>query len=246
MNWGENIKEAIALFDVDIPAEALDVLDAYIRLVVDGCRKMNLVSFSDEKELALRHVADSLACLPSLPDGPVRCVDVGSGAGFPGLPVAVARPDLSVTLLESVGKKADFLCDAARFLGLGNVDVVCARAETVGQSDAGRESWDVALSRAAGKLPVVLEYCLPLVRVGGTAVFFLGGVCVGNLEEMLSVPAGVLGGRLGGNRAYRLEKDGKERMIVSVDKVSRTPDEYPRRPGVPKKRPIAAIGRIET
>ncbi|XP_025813771.1 uncharacterized protein LOC112891083 isoform X1 [Panicum hallii] len=152
----------------------------YVEALLDWNQRMNLTAVTDEAEVMTRHVADSLAVLPPLErayrarsttgggdtDG-VRLIDVGSGAGLPGLILAVARPSWRFTLLESMKKRCTFLEHAVEAMGLSNVDVVCDRAENVGQSLDYREAYDIAAARAVAELKVLAEYCLPLVRVGG-------------------------------------------------------------------------------
>nr|CAB3467640.1 unnamed protein product [Digitaria exilis] len=152
----------------------------YVEALLDWNQRMNLTAVTDEAEVMTRHVADSLAVLPPLErayrsrsvtgggdiDG-VSLIDVGSGAGLPGLILAVARPSWRFTLLESMKKRCTFLEHAVESMGLSNVDVVCDRAENVGQSLDYREAYDIAAARAVAELKVLAEYCLPLVRVGG-------------------------------------------------------------------------------
>jgi 16S rRNA (guanine527-N7)-methyltransferase len=179
-------------------------------------------------------VADSLALLPWLGDA-IRLVDVGSGGGMPGIPLQLARPDLELTLVESDGRKAAFLEQAAARLGLGLV-VLAERAETVGRGPL-RETFDAACSRALAPLPVAAELCLPLVRVGGRML------ALRTAAEDLAAAAGALR-RLGGGEPElrpapsRLRRRG---VVVVVPKLGPTPPEYPRRPGVPSRSPLSKL-----
>jgi 16S rRNA (guanine527-N7)-methyltransferase len=179
---------------------------------------------------------DSLVLLDFLPPGPLRVIDIGSGGGLPGLPLRLARPDIALTLLEANQRKAAFLVQAAATLGLADVEVVARRAEDAGHDPLHRETYDFALARAVAPMPVLVELCLPFVALGGrllamktdaaadadsarNAIARLGG-------ELVEIGAAVSAARSLG-------------QVVVVQKVSPTPPEYPRRPGVPSRRPLA-------
>ena len=214
----------------------LDTLQLYRDEIKTANERMNLVSFASDEELEIRHFADSLACMRFIPPGPVRCIDVGSGAGLPGIPVKIERPDIDMTLLESVRKKADFLKDVVEKLGLANIRVIRERAEVLGQDPEHRECYDVALSRASAKFATALEYTLPLVKVGGCAIIFQGA-CVPDMAALAGA-FDCLGGRVTDIEPYRLDGDERERTLVRVEKSAPTSADYPRRPGMPKKRPL--------
>ena len=214
----------------------LDTLQLYRDEIKTANERMNLVSFASDEELEIRYFADSLACLRFVPPGPVRCIDVGSGAGLPGIPVKIKRPEIDMTLLESVRKKADFLKDVIGKLGLEGIEVVRERAEVLGHDPAHRERYDAAISRATARFAVTLEYTLPLVKVGGCAVIFQGA-SVPDMDGLANA-FDLLGGKVADVEPYRLEEGGKERTLVRVEKTAPTPANYPRRPGVPRKRPL--------
>jgi 16S rRNA (guanine527-N7)-methyltransferase len=178
-------------------------------------------------------IDDSLVLVDHL--GAARSlVDVGSGAGLPGLPIKIARPDLRVTLIEADQSKAAFLVHASAALGLEGVEVVARRAEDAGQDPALREAFDVAVARALAPLPVLVELCLPLVRVGGR---LLAQKTEGEDPAVASRAIDLLGGRLsavvGAPSPARTAG-----TIVVVDKVTPTPARYPRRPGIPARKPL--------
>lgn len=200
--------------------------------------RLNLTSIVEPEEVALKHFVDSATVLRAVaPAEGERLVDVGSGAGFPGVPLAIFRPDLRVTLIEASQKKAAFLGRLRDQLGLGNVEVLAVRAEEAGRQAAHREQHGVAVARAVAPLAVLWEYLLPLVRVGGLAVAQKGP---GVAEEL--VAAGRAVGLLGGGEqmihGFTLPRAAGERQIVVVRKVNPTPEQYPRRPGVPAKKPL--------
>lgn len=166
----------------DIPARAgiavssrqLEAFDRYLHLLAEGNQRLNLTRIVDPETAAVAHVADSLMLLPYLPAGARTLADVGSGGGAPGMILAIARPDLQVTLIESTGKKADFLKETAEQLGLEHVRVESARAEQLAKS-TGREAFDVVTARAVAPMDRLVEWCMPLVRVGGIFLAMKGG-----------------------------------------------------------------------
>jgi 16S rRNA (guanine527-N7)-methyltransferase len=181
-------------------------------------------------------IEDSLVLLDFLPPGPLRVIDVGSGGGLPGLPLKLARPELRLTLLEANRRKAAFLVQAAGRLGLEGVEVVARRAEDAGRDPEHREAYDFALARALAPMPVLVELCLPFVTVGGRLLAMKTSAAA---EAAAATGAiGRLGGELVeiGPAATEARSLGQ---VVVVAKVGPTPAEFPRRPGVPSRRPLA-------
>ncbi len=178
-------------------------------------------------ERRTRHVGESLALLALLDPAPgTSLVDLGSGAGVPGIPIAIERPDITVTLIEADKRKAGFLIHVSGLLGLNNTVVLAERAEVTGHSAGQRGSHDLVVSRATAALPVLCELALPLLRVGGRLVAMVG--------DSADIEAAVAAATACGGDAPRVMTHG----IVSVMKVSATPGEYPRRTGVPQRRPL--------
>jgi 16S rRNA (guanine527-N7)-methyltransferase len=179
---------------------------------------------------------DSLVLLDFLPQGPLKVIDVGSGGGLPGLPLRLARPDLALTLLEANQRKAAFLVQAVATLGLSDVEVVARRAEDAGHAARHREAYDFALARALAPMPVLAELCLPFVAVGGRLLAMKTNAAV----EAASARAAI--SRLGGELLEIGAAPSTARSlgeVVVVEKVRPTPPEFPRRPGVPSRRPLA-------
>uniref|UniRef100_A0A0D9WNS0 Ribosomal RNA small subunit methyltransferase G n=1 Tax=Leersia perrieri TaxID=77586 RepID=A0A0D9WNS0_9ORYZ len=224
----------------------------YVDALLDWNQRMNLTAVTDEDEVMTRHVADSLAVLPSIErayrahsvsssgsgdmEG-MRLIDVGSGAGLPGLILAVARPGWKFTLLESMRKRCTFLEHAVEVMGLSNVDILCDRAENVGQSPDFRESFDVAVARAVAELKVLAEYCLPLVRVDG---LFIAAKGHDPHEEIKSAESAVH--KLGASMLEICDVESMgphgQRTAVVYLKERITPKKYPRHPGTPSKMPL--------
>ena len=208
--------------------------DRYRDELLDWNQRINLTAVREPSAVDELHFADSLACLlEPLPAGAL-VLDVGAGAGLPGLPLKIARPDLRLTLLEATGKKARFLEHVVSVLGLEGVTVVNERAETY--AAAAREAFDVIVARALAALPTLLELTLPFCRLGGAVLAMKKGAALG--EEVASAGRAlqVLGGELAPEHTYDLA--GEQRAIVVVRKVRPTPPQYPRRPGVPAKNPL--------
>jgi len=198
--------------------------------------RANLTAITDPVGMQVKHYLDSLAGLQAIPATARRLIDVGTGAGFPGLPLAIVRPDLTVVLVDSIAKKTAFIHHVIVHLGLTNVSVVTARAEHLGHDPLHRESYDVAVARAVGDLSVVAEYTLPLVRVGGRAIAYKGAQVTEELEAARSAMT-ILGGATPTIMTYQLP--GLEaRTLVIMEKVQSTPATYPRRAGRPAKRPL--------
>jgi len=216
----------------------LSALSLYERELVDWNTRFNLTAIRDPQEIHIKHFLDSLTCLLALRDsGSDRLVDVGTGAGFPGIPLKIIYPKMQVTLVESVGKKAEFCRHVVNILELRGVEVVQERAEALGQNPAYREQYDWAVARAVAILPVLAEYLLPLVRVGGGMLAMKGEsgpVEAHSAERALRV----LGGHLRQLLPVTLPGVAEERYLVVIDKVAATPPAYPRKVGIPAKRPL--------
>lgn len=196
----------------------------------------NLTAVTSPKGIVDIHFKDSLFLL-SLPElkKAENIVDIGSGAGFPGLPLAIANPFLKITFIESNMRKSEFIANTVSSLELDNCTVLNERAEIAGKSDL-RESFDIAFARAVGPLPTILEYSLPLLKIGGSAIF-QRGAREDNDEEQANA-AILLGGRLNRILPVKPFSEAKNLHIWIFDKTGATPAKYPRKPGIPKKRPL--------
>ena len=216
----------------------LSALSLFERELVDWNTRFNLTAIRDPHEIHIKHFLDSLTCLMALRESPGdRLIDVGTGAGFPGIPIKLVYPNMQLTLVESVGKKADFCRHVVNILDLHGVEVVQERAEVLGQNPSYREQYDWAVARAVAILPVLAEYLLPLVRVGGNMIAMKGES--GPAEAHSTERAlRVLGGHLRQLMPVTLPGVAEERYLVVIDKVAATPNGYPRKVGVPAKRPL--------
>jgi len=211
----------------------------YCDELMDWNSRFNLTAITDPTGVQVRHFLDSLSCLLALgwPERGASLIDVGSGAGFPGLPLKIVRPNLRVTLLEATGKKTDFLRHIIERLELADVMVVHARAEEIGHDPQHREAYDWVVARAVAAMPTLAEYLLPLCRLGGRCLAQKGEEAAGEVSQAQAAIQ-FLGGRL--NRLIPVELPGlaETRYLAVLDKVACTPEQFPRRPGLPTKRPL--------
>jgi len=232
----------------------LEQFETYYSELTVWNQRINLTAISGHQEVQRRHFVDSLSCLLAffhdgesgaipdrLPlqrdDRPLRLLDVGSGAGFPGVPLKIMRPDLRVTLLEATGKKVSFLKQLVDMLELEGIDVLKGRAEELGHDPVHREAYDLVVARAVAHMRVLCEYGLPFLRLGGRMVAQKGEGAPAEAAEAAQALA-VLGGRLVSCKALHLPGIAGERYLVAIEKVAHVPDGYPRRPGIPSKRPL--------
>lgn len=233
------VKDELNELDIELTPDQLDQLDRYLEMVLDENRTTNLTAVREPEAAWRRLIIDSLTVLPGLDEMPPgsAVIDVGSGAGLPGIPVAITRPNLKVTMLESTGKKADFIRRSIEALGLSNASVLQERAETAGQSPDHREKYDACINRAVGPMNVLLEFALPLVKTGGRVLAMKGPRAEQELEDAGDALTTLGASELAVIDAYP-ESFENDLVIVSVIKGASTPPEYPRLPGVPKKTPL--------
>jgi 16S rRNA (guanine527-N7)-methyltransferase len=198
----------------------------------------NLTAIRDPENVRVKHFLDSLSAYLAMRGSSMeRVIDVGTGAGFPGLPLKILCPRIKLTLVESVGKKAAFCRHVVEVLELEDVEVIQIRAEVLGQKTDHREQYDWALARAVAVMPVLLEYLLPLVRVGGQVLALKGETAPAEAHSSEQAIQ-ILGGHLRQLMPVTLPGVVEERYLVVVDKVAATPEKYPRREGIPAKRPL--------
>ncbi len=231
----ETLQNLLAGSGINWDRHILQQCGRYYALLVEENTKYNLTTITLPEEAAEKHFLDSLMLLPELDECKASSViDVGSGAGFPGLPIKIFRPALHMTLLDSAGKKTAFMDKIIYELGLGDARTVNARAEE--HAVAQRESYDAALSRAVAELRVLAELTLPLVKVGGKVILSKGP---GAREEIKAAANAlkILGGKVETVRELTLPAGGY-RTVVKIEKISATPAKYPRRPGMPGKKPL--------
>lgn len=219
--------------------ELPEKLGIYHELLLDWNERMDLTAVTEEDEMLDKHYIDSLMILTTslTPEEGAAVIDVGTGAGFPGLPLALARPDLRVTLLDAQQKRLNFLQAVVEKLGAGNVTLVHDRAEDGARKPELRESFDMAVARAVAPLNVLSEYLLPYVKTGGKAVCWKGPGVADELNTGKKA-AFLLGGKLCAPVPYRIPERDWQHSLLAIDKVSSTPKGYPRKAGTPKNKPL--------
>ncbi len=232
------VEAARELVGIQLERDQIRALKLYEQELIRWNKRFNLTAISEPEKVRIKHFLDSFSCLLAMWGTPMqRVVDVGTGAGFPGLPLKILCPSIQLTLIESVGKKAEFCRHIMTLLGLEGVEVIQDRAEKVGQQPEYRERFDWSVARAVATLPALVEYLLPLARIGGHVLAQKGEH--GPAEAQAAERAiQLLGGHLRQIIPVHLPGVTEDRYLIVVDKVAATPAQYPRRTGVPVRRPL--------
>lgn len=210
----------------------------YCSILLEKNKIMNLTSITDEKEIMIKHFLDSVLICKAMNMNEVKnMIDVGTGAGFPGIPIKILFPEIEVTLLDSLEKRIGFLEEVVKALNLEGVELIHGRAEDFGQNDEYREKFDLCTSRAVADLKVLSEYCLPFVKVGGIFVSFKSSQAD---KEIVDSKAAIeiLGGKIDGNIIETLPLTDIKRSFIIIKKRKNTDNKYPRKAGKPAKKPL--------
>ena len=229
---------AASLLGINLSGEQVRRFERLTQLLLTWNERMNLTAITDPSEIAIKHYLDALTLRRVVPefDG-LRLIDVGAGAGFPGLPLAIAFPRLQVTLMDSTAKKLRFINEVAESLALDNVHTLQARAEDAGRDRLHREAYDIVVARAVARLPVLLEYTLPLCKLGGQ-VIAMKGASAYDESNAAAKAFSALGGELFTIEEVNLPTLDNPRYLVVIDKVYPTPKRYPRKAGTPSRQPL--------
>ena len=221
--------------------EQLEKFEVYYQELVEWNKRVNLTSVTGYEGVQITHFLDSLTVLSGFPPAPsdkqLSVIDVGSGAGFPGIPICIALPNIRLVLLETTAKKAEFLRRIAAKLQLDNIEIVRGRAEEVAHDESYRSSFEIVVSRALAPLSVLVELTLPFCAVGGRLIAQKKGNMSREMNQA-SRAVNTLGGEINEVLDITLDEFNDDRRLVIIDKVKATPPKYPRRPGIPTKRPI--------
>jgi 16S rRNA (guanine527-N7)-methyltransferase len=232
------VRDAQELFNVHMTGGQVMSLITFEKELLEWNKKFNLTAIRDVESIRVKHFLDSFSCILAWKaNPPLRLIDVGTGAGFPGIPLKILYPSMKLTLVESVGKKAKFCQHIVSTLGLTDVNILHTRAEDLGQDPNHREKYDWAIARAVAKLNVLSEYLIPLVKRGGYMLAQKGES--GPAEAQSAEKAmKILGGKMEQLVTVNLPGVVEDRYLVVVKKIAATPPKYPRKPGVPTKQPL--------
>lgn len=238
MNFKDYLKDATEKYGISLSDEQLDQFDKYYQLLVEWNEKINLTAITEPREVAIKHMVDSLSCWQAdlFEDG-IAVIDVGTGAGFPGIPLKIYRPDIKLILLDSLNKRIKFLQTVVDELGLKDVKCIHARAEEAARNKALREKFDLVVSRAVARLPVLAEYCLPFVKTGGIFAALKGMKFAEEATDAKNALS-VLGGSQPECVAIKLPYLEDKRAVIYIKKEKSTPKAYPRKAGTPDKNPL--------
>ncbi len=232
------IKNAHQLIGIPLTQSQVEQFETYLDLLLEWNQKINLTAIRTREEILTKHFLDSMTILPIIQNGQGnRFIDVGTGAGFPGIPLKIILPELSVTLVEATGKKAKFCQLAVDGLNLQGITVITERAESLARMPDHRERYDFVAARAVANLPTLLEYLLPLARTTGKVIAQKGTTAADEILRSGNALK-VLGGVLLENRKVVVPGIGDDRFLIIVEKKSSTPVDYPRHGGIPAKKPL--------
>ena len=237
------IKKILDYIRIDYTEEMSEILYDFYKLLIEKNHVVNLTAITEFKDVVIKHFADSLSVHSFISydkvneDEVKKVIDVGTGAGFPGIPLAIFYPELAFTLIDSVNKKLDFIQTSCDLLDISNVTVLHIRAEELAHKDPYREEYDICVSRAVSNLSSLSECCLPFLKMGGTFIAYKAA----NTDEEIEQAKNAItlnGGALQGIEAYTLPDNNAQRRFVLIRKESPAPEKYPRKPGIPFKRPL--------
>lgn len=237
--FSSQLREELKWIDIELSEQQIDQFYQYYELLIQWNSMINLTAITEMKEVITKHFVDSLSIVKvkeDLNQKGYHLIDVGTGAGFPGIPLKIVYPDLKVTLLDSLNKRVKFLEDVINKLNLYDIQAIHGRAEDIGKNNVSRETFDICVSRAVANLSTLSEYCIPFVKVGGCFISYKSG----KLEEELIHGKGAikkLGGMIEKIVTFQLP-NSDERSLVMVKKETVTKKKYPRKAGMPSKEPL--------
>ena len=234
INFTSRMKEECKKINVDLEPEQIEQFYTYMQELIEWNNKINLTAIIEPEEIIKKHFIDCLSIIKYIKDDN-KIIDVGTGAGFPGIPIKIANKSLNITLLDSLNKRISFLNEIITKLKLSNIETVHARAEEY-VANGKREKYDIAVSRAVANLPTLLEYLMPYVKVNGICICMKGPKAQAELEESKKAIE-ILGGRLEKIENIKIDEN-MDRNIIIMRKIKNTPNTYPRKAGKPGREPI--------
>lgn len=232
--FSTEIKSKMQSIGIEINEKQVNKFYIYMNMLKEWNERMNLTAITEPKDIILKHFFDSATIEKYIG---VKVLDIGTGAGFPGIPLKILREDINIVLADSLNKRINFLREVIKELDLKNIEVIHARAEELGKNKKYREKFDTVVSRAVAPINVLSEYTIPLCEIGGKCIFMKGA----NIDEEIKdgiKAIQILGGKIDKIDELFLEKDDNNRKIIIVEKMNNTPTKYPRKPGTPSKEPI--------
>ena len=238
MNFVDELKVAATEYGLNLTEDQISAFNKYYELLYEWNKKINLTAITEPKDVAIKHMVDSLSCFKAdLFKENTSLIDIGTGAGFPGLPLKIFYPSLKLTLLDSLNKRVKFLQLVVDELGLKDVEVIHARSEEAARNKKYREKFDLATARAVARLPIICEYCLPFVKDGGTFIALKGRQYEEEATQAQKAIK-VLGGEISDIMPVKLPEIDDKRAVIYIKKVKSTPKTYPRKAGTPERNPI--------
>ena len=234
--WMQELEKKAKKMQIELSNQQLEQFYLYMNLLLEWNEKINLTAITDPKEIILKHFIDSITIAPYLKNAQ-SILDIGTGAGFPGIPLAILENSKDFVLMDSLNKRIIFLQEVIQNIALTGVQAIHGRAEELGKEKEHREHYDLVASRAVAKLNILLEYMLPFVKVGGRCICMKSQEIEEELEEAKQAIE-LLGGKLERVDENILPESDVKRKIIVIQKVRQTPIKYPRKPGTPTKEPI--------
>ena len=234
--FNKKMKESLKELNIEISEKQLNQFYNYMNILIEWNKVMNLTNITEPEEIIQKHFVDSLTVLKSIKEND-SIIDVGTGAGFPGIPIKIAFPETRITLLDSLNKRIKFLEEVINKLELKNIETIHGRAEEVAHNKKYREKYDIAIARAVAPLNVLSEYLLPFVKIGGYAICMKGAKGKEEAEEVKNAIK-ILGGEITNSREFNLPNTEMARVIIEIEKIKNTEKKYPRKAGTPTKMPL--------
>lgn len=221
---------------IELMDSQLNAFETYYDMLIEKNKVMNLTAITEFDEVMDKHFLDSVYLFRSIElKADYKLIDIGTGAGFPGIPLKIVFPELKITLLDSLNKRVGFLNDVIDELNLNDIEAIHGRAEDIARDKAYRASYDIAVSRAVANLSTLSEYCLPFVKIGGKFVSYKSGDCADEVDNAKAA-IHLLGGKI--NKIDEFSYSNNSRSFIVIDKVMNTSNKYPRKAGLPSKKPL--------
>ncbi len=236
MDFNGKLQQNAEKINISIKEDKVIKFKKYMDLLLEWNKKINLTAITDEDDIILKHFIDSLT-IEKYVDPKQSVIDIGTGAGFPGIPLKIMNDNVEVTLMDSLNKRINFLNEVIKKLDLKNITTIHSRAEDLAKDNNYRERYDVAVSRAVANLSTLSEYMLPFVKVGGKCICMKGS----NIDEERKIAEkaiNMLGGKIVNIENFKLANTDNERNIIIIEKIRKTDSKYPRKAGIPSKEPL--------